>query len=431
MKRTLLFCAGLLLCSPGFAQGDDATEAKQQVFSVGVQLRPRAEYRNGVLSPRDKNDEAAAFINNRARLTVGFESERLTASLSAQQTGVWGQDPGVDKEGRLSLNEAWVNINLGKGFFAKMGRQDLMYDDDRLLGSLDWNVAGRFHDGLKLGYETGVNKLHLITAFNQNDEKAIGGTYYAPGGQPYKSMLTGWYQHVFCKELNVSFLAMNIGREGGNDEDKRSDTKYLQTVGTNISYKPGDFTLYGTFYYQTGKTVTNRLVSAYMWAVNATWQADPAWRLLLASDYLSGSRSGSIHSKAFDPLYGTHHKFYGTMDYFYASNFSYGLTPGLWDNQVGVTFKASPKVSLLLNYHYFSTTADVFVGGEKQGRALGSELDFQINWSIMKDVSLSAGYSTMLATDAMKAVKGGHPGSWQDWGWLSVNVNPKVFLSKW
>jgi hypothetical protein len=431
MKRTLLFFAGLLLCGPGFAQGDEAPVAKERVFSVGVQLRPRGEYRNGVLSPREKNDEAAAFVNNRARLTVGFEGERLTGSFSAQQTGVWGQDPGVDKVGRLSLNEAWVNVDLGKGFFAKMGRQDLMYDDDRLLGSLDWNVAGRFHDGVKVGYETGVNKIHLVTAFNQNDEKVNGGTYYAPGGQPYKSMLVGWYEHVFCKGLSVSFLGMNIGREGGNEEDRRSDTKYLQTVGTNVSYRPGDFTLYGTFYYQTGRTVENRAVSAYMWAVNAAWQADRSWRLLLASDYLSGSGSGRARYGAFDPLYGTHHKFYGTMDYFYASGFSYGLTPGLWDNQAGVTFRASPKVSLLLNYHYFFTTVDVFAGGEKQGRALGSELDFQVNWSIMKDVSLSAGYSTMLGTDAMKAVKGGHPGSWQDWGWLSVNVNPKVFLSKW
>jgi hypothetical protein len=431
MKTTLLICTGLLLCSPIFAQSNNAEEAKKQQFSVSAQLRPRAEYRNGSLSPHDKNASPAAFINNRARLTFAYESRRLSTSFSAQQAGVWGQDPGIDKNGRLSLNEAWANINLGKGFFTKIGRQDLMYDDDRLLGSLDWNVAARFHDGLKLGYENNKNKLHLITTFNQTDEKTTGGTYYAPGGQPYKSMLTAWYQHVFQKQLNISFLAMNIGREGGSDEDKQSKTKNLQTAGTNISYSPANVTLYGTFYYQTGKTVENRPVSAYMWAITATCQINPAWRILLASDYLSGSSNGSARYNAFDPLYGTHHKFYGTMDYFYASAFSYGRTPGLWDNQAGLTFKTSPKVTLLANYHYFRTTVDVFVDGQKQPRSLGSEIDLQVNWAIIPNVSLSAGYSVMLATPAMKAVKGGHPGSWQDWGWLSVNINPKIFISKW
>ena len=32
--------------------------------------------------------------------------------------------------------------------------------------------------------------------------------------------------------------------------------------------------------------------------------------------------------KAFDPLYGTHHKFYGAMDYFDASAWQ-GVAPGL------------------------------------------------------------------------------------------------------
>jgi hypothetical protein len=427
MKKRLLISIGLLCCSPCFAQ----EEAKENIYSLAAQLRPRAEYRNGAQSPHGAKDEATGFINNRSRLTMAFQRDRLALGISAQHVGVWGQDPAVDKDGRLGINEAWASFNLGKGFFAKLGRQDLMYDDDRLLGGLDWNVAGRFHDGLKLGYESPVNKLHLITAFNQNEEKTSGGTYYAPGGQAYKNMQTVWYQHIVNKQFNASFILINLGREGGNAEEKLSNTKYLQTVGANLSYKPGDFSLYGTFYYQTGKTVTNRSVSAFMWALNAAWQADPAWRFVLASDYLSGSEAGSAQYKAFDPLYGTHHKFYGTMDYFYASNFVNELTPGLWDNQAGVTLKASPSVSLLLNYHYFLTTTDVYVANKKQAKGLGSEIDFQINWSIMKDVTLSAGYSTMFCTRAMKAVKGGEPDNWQDWGWLSVNINPKVLITKW
>ena len=108
--------------------------------------------------------------------------------LAVQHVGVWGQDPQIDKNGRFIFHEAWAKLDFGKGLFAQIGRQSLAYDDERLLGSLDWNVAGRFHDALKLGYENRLHKLHLVLAYNQKDEKTIGGNYYVPGGQPYKTM---------------------------------------------------------------------------------------------------------------------------------------------------------------------------------------------------------------------------------------------------
>lgn len=434
MKKWIVLFISVLFAAPAFADGDEvkgSDESKENEFSMGVQIRPRGEYRNGVLNPRGEGVEPAGFINNRARISMGYQREKLSLGLSAQHVGVWGQDPQVDTNGRFMLNEAWANLDMGGGFFAKIGRQSLVYDDDRILGSLDWNVSGRYHDALKLGYEDASNKLHLILAYNQNREKPFGGTYYETGGQPYKNMQTAWYQYIANKEFNLSFLLMNLGRQQPIDEAD-SKTKYLQTFGTNLSYKPGNLSLYGTFYYQTGKTTANKDVSAFMFALNAGYQVDPAWRVMVATDYLSGDDGKKADKyKAFDPLYGTHHKFYGTMDYFYASGFHNGFNPGLWDNQLGITYKASPKVTLMLNYHYFLTAEDVTYNGEKQDKGLGSEIDLQVNWSIMKDVTLSAGYSTMLATDAMQAVKGGNSDSWQDWGWLSININPKVFIAKW
>ena len=49
----------------------------------------------------------------------------------------------------------------------------------------------------------------------------------------------------------------------------------------------------------------------------------------------------------------------------------------------------------------------------------------------MKDLKLSAGYSFMRGTKTMDAVKTGNHKSWQDWGWVSLNINPKVFFTKW
>ena len=126
------------------------------------------------------------------------------------------------------MNEAWAKLDFGSGFFAKLGRQSLVYDDERIMGALDWSVAGRYHDALKLGYENTNNQLHLILAFNQNDEKTIGGTYYAPGAQPYKTMQTLWYKHLFDKSFNASFLFMNLGMEGGDAKAIIVESLYIE-----------------------------------------------------------------------------------------------------------------------------------------------------------------------------------------------------------
>lgn len=436
MKKRVIVFAGLLLASSMWMKADEneTSEGKENTFSMSAQIRPRAEYRNGVLNPRDEGVGPAGFINNRARLSMSYERQNLSIGLSAQHVGVWGQDPQIDKNGRFILNEAWAELDFGHGLFAKLGRQSLIYDDERILGGLDWNIAGRYHDALKLGYENKQNKLHLILAFNQNDETLIGGTFYANGAQPYKNMQTLWYQHIGSKAFKASFLFMNLGLEGGDQTEKVSDTQFMQTAGTNLYYQPGNWTLGGTFYYQFGKNKNKRDVSAFLWALNIAYKINSQWSVALGSDYLSGmdNMDGKDATyTAFDPLYGTHHKFYGAMDYYYATPFKEGFNPGLWDNQIKLAFKPSKKVDLSLTYHYFSTTSDVVVKGSELDHGLGSELDLQVDWQIMKDVKLSAGYSTMFGTSTMEAVKGGCADSWQDWGWLSININPRIFIARW
>ena len=119
----------MLLPSMAYTQ----TTEKENEFSMSMQIRPRAEYRNGALFPRLEGQEAASFINNRARLSMDYKRSDLEIKMSAQHVGVWGQDPQIDKNGRFILNEAWAKLDFGKGFFAQLGRQTLSYDDERIL----------------------------------------------------------------------------------------------------------------------------------------------------------------------------------------------------------------------------------------------------------------------------------------------------------
>lgn len=245
MNKLSMAIAGISFLFAGTLFAENA-ETKENEFSMGVQLRPRAEYRNGVLFPRSTGQTPAGFINNRARLMMDYKRDRLSIGLAAQHVGVWGQDAQIEKDGRMMINEAWANLDLGSGLFMKFGRQSLVYDDERILGSLDWNVSGRFHDALKLGYENTQNKLHVILAFNQNDERRIDGTYYSmTDAQPYKSMQTVWYQHLCPADFRISFIFMNLGQETGTQEN--ADTKFMQTFGTNLNYLQKDWQLNGTF----------------------------------------------------------------------------------------------------------------------------------------------------------------------------------------
>jgi len=408
-------------------------QEKENEFYVDVQLRGRAEYRNGVLSPRNEGVLPSFFINERARLGLGYNWKWLSLKLSGQHVGVWGQDAQINKSGNFILNEAWAKMELGKGFYTQLGRQALVYDDERILGGLDWNVAGRYHDVAKVGFKS-QNKMHqvdLLLAFNQSEEKKIGGTYY-DGGQPYKTMQTLWYhlQTQGSANVGMSLLFMNLGYEAGSEG--KSETINRQTMGTYLTFRPGKFAIDGTFYYQTGKQTKLIDISAFMAAVKASAQFTGKVSANIGYDYLSGQNWDSEKYTCFDPLYGTHHKFYGSMDYFSSASIY-----GLQDGYVGIGVSPVKPLNLQLTGHCFGTAAklaDIDIegfNGEKKSRYLGTELDFQVTWKINGFVTLMGGYSTMFGSKYMDIVKGGDHNQWQDWGWIQLNINPRIFSTKW
>lgn len=395
-------------------------------LTVEAQLRTRGEYNNGAIRPRMEGEEAATFVNDRARLSMDYQQGNLELKLGLQHAGVWGQDAMKERQGSVAMNEAWAKLRFGGDFFAQVGRQPLSYDDERLLGSYDWDVAGNYHDALRLGYEKAENKVHLIAAFNQTAENDRG-TYYN-GPMPYKSMVALWYHYDMpTLPLGASVLLMNIGREIGISGFGR--TNFMQTLGTHVSYSPATSkaTGYGlpewlepvvdasaSFYYQTGRNPQGYSISAWMASLKASADVLPELRVHAGYDYLSGNSLGSKTINAFDPLFGSHHRFYGAMDYFTGQMLS-----GLQDIQLGASTTALKGFDVQLDYHYFLTTHNLL----NYGKGLGSEFDLRFSTRLMKDVHLSGGYSFMLGTQTMEVVRSGSHHSWQDWAWLSLDIN--------
>ena len=432
MKKILLSVCILVISNNVFSQNE---EEKENSFSIGVQQRSRAEIRDGAFTPLSKDDDIAALVNNRSRISMEYKREKLIMAISAQHFGVWGQDSPSEPNGRATFNEAWTQFFPAKNLFLKVGRQTLVYDDERLLGASDWNVSGRYHDVFKIGFENERNKAHATFAFNQNGNKlnASSGTFFEPGGQPYKTMQTAWYNLIPNEVFNISFIAINLGYQTGSLKDDNAAVKYIQTAGTNISVKPNDFQLYGTFYWQTGNRIVNNVnkdINAFFGAVKFSYSINEVMKVNCGLDYLSGDEGNKDAKtyKAFDLLYGTQHRYFGAMDYFTTQNNSCGIL----DNYYGFSYKISPKFNFSVDYHMFQSTTDLKNNKDETERYLGSEIDLLLSWNFMKDITLTGGYSTMLPSETLKILRNTpNARDYQQWFWISLNINPKVLISKW
>ena len=79
----------MLLPSMAYTQ----TTEKENEFSMSMQIRPRAEYRNGALVPRNEGQKAASFINNRARLSLDYKRSDLEIKIKRPFLSICGSCP--------------------------------------------------------------------------------------------------------------------------------------------------------------------------------------------------------------------------------------------------------------------------------------------------------------------------------------------------
>lgn len=428
MQKILTIVFITILALPFYLRGQD--EERGGEFSIDMNLRPRGEYRNGYNYPRLEGISPSAFVINRARIGANFDNGFLSARVAAQEISVWGQKGQNDKDGsRFTMHEAWAQLSHN-GFFAKIGRQSLNYDDGRILSISNWTPTGIWHDALKLGYESPQNTLHLILAYNQSREVTNEGSYYEAIGQPYQNMQTVWYQHRTPSGFSASALFINLGFETGEpaEAEKLADSKkkYMQTMGTNIGYKNDIWNVMGTFYYQTGKNRQAQQVNAYMIALRGGYKVAPRFSLYGGTEFHPGQDADSDKITTMDLLYRSNHGFMGSMDYFKGGDYY-----GVWDKYIGLRWNAWRKLGVDVRYHNFTSHKEIDVNREMR-KALGSEVDLTFTYPIRKYIMLEGGYSFMLATDAMPIAKGraGSPDSWQDWAFVSITINPTIFKGR-
>ena len=430
MRRARLTVLLLLLCAGASAQNK---------FDIGANFMTRGELRNGGFAFVDEeleipDDNFAGFILERTRLTLDYAGENLTANITGQHCGTWGSREG----GNFMIYEAWVKFDSKNGFFTKIGRQNLSYDDQRIFGADDWSMTGMTHDVLKAGYEGHGHKVHVFGAYNQNLENIDGGTYFSGGLQPYKAMEALWYHFDFPSfPLGASLLLMNVDLQGG---DRRVDetTFHEQIYGTFLSFQPKNWALEAAYYREAGKEEHGLPINAWMASGKVTWKPSQSFQLYGGYDFLSGDkyfavppegRFGMVHHdviRGFSSLYGSNHKFYGAMDFFYVTTYVRGFTPGLQNAYIGTGWKPGKNLSLDLSYHFLAIATNL----DNVKKPLGHEVEFSASYSFRPDTKLSMGFSFMKGTDTMAYLKRSFGDNRLEWAWAMLTVSPKFLSGK-
>lgn len=447
-----LFC--LCLASESWAQ-----------FTVSGQVRTRTELRNGQGTPQVNDTSAAVFTSQRTRINLGYAGHRFKIFTALQDVRVWGQDASSinrvtsDPNDGFMVHEAWAEISLVdtgkviKNFSFKIGRQELVYDDVRLLGNLDWLQQARRHDAALLKFEHNGWTAHLGAAYNQNAERKSNTIYNGvPTGYPastnglntmYKAMQFLYIakKHHFG---NSSFLFFkdDFSKYHFAAADVNKTTPIYES-GVNSRYTMGG-NIFGTAFrklgfaasafYQGGNYRDGTSLNECLLSLSMLYAAGRKLSVGPGLDLTSGNNGSDPTKKyqRFDPLYGTPHKFWGYMDYFYVAD-GFGAN-GLIDYYLKARFKAKDNLTLSLDAHEFVLPDPVIAtDGSFMDKKLGTEIDFVFTYNLTKAVGIESGYSAMFATSTMASAKVknvARAATFSDWAYLMINIKPSEFTFK-
>ncbi len=332
----------------------------------------------------------------------------------------------------VDLHQAYLTIGNAKEFplTAKLGRQELSYGDERLVGAFGWNNIGRVFDAAKLRLQYDAFGMDFFSGwvvvpednrFNKdNDHDWFSGIYVN---------LTGVPKHL----LDLYFFSRNADRKAISAADSpqapQPGARDIYTIGFRLKSKPaetGAWDYYVEAAYQFGNFQDRRLAGgprldhqAWMAVAGGGYTFKEAWgKLRLGLEYSYGSGDDNPTDGdhgTFENLFPTNHKFYGYMDFLSLQN--------LHDVRGIVTLKPQAKLTLNLEGHGFwlANTRDNFytaAGTPRGGIAstagnnygvnsgydafLGAELDIIASYAVTRFAQLEAGYGHFFRGDYVK-----------------------------
>jgi len=188
-------------------------------------------------------------------------------------------------------------------------------------------------------------------------------------------------------------------------------------------------------YFQSGKDRDGKDLKTSHYTASLTMQKGK-FSFGPGYDYLSGNdpSTPATENHRFDPLYGTPHKHWGYMDFYYVATGS--PVGGLQDAYFKVKYQSN-LFFVSLDAHNFRLAKNVTnsLDPDKNNidKNLGYEFDFIANYSLNKFTTLELGLSYMKANNSTEYIKrttmdqARHDAQW---AYLMINIRPDFFFAK-
>ena len=411
-----------------------AENAIQQQSSVAdkklrieFEFRPRMEYRNGYQQLRNDTTTGAFFVNQRSRLSANYSlNNRFILQFSVQDLRVWGQQDAKSTAATLQVFEAWAEPYITDKLSLRIGRQKLVYDNQRLFGENNWRMSGNVHDAVNLRYYASKIGAELALAFNQTSERYFGTDFTRKDFTNYKFLAVNYIHYSPVKYL--SFTALN-STDGYQNKTNPEKINFRYTLGGRIEAEKGQFYATVSGYYQGGKNPSGKKLSA--------WYIQPEIRLTtssgliarLGAELFSGNNSSVTSSvdHAFSPLYGASHTFNGSMDLI--TKFPTDTRgAGLVNPYLFLIQPFMKKFEIRSDFHTFSLQSDYYVNDQKTEKYLGFENDWLISYKPNSVTRVDIGMSYMLPTHGLQIVKNSGNSKYDlSWAYVCLTFKPVLF----
>jgi len=399
--------------------------AKAQFEIQGI-IRPRFEFRDGYGTLGNDTTSSAAFISQRSRVNFTHKTKKIEVKFSFFDFRVWGDQVWKKDISSMGLHEAWAKINLNKLWAIKLGRQELKYDNSRLISPVNWNQIGAAHDALLIMYKNNGWAFDFGTAWNQSAQNKFG-TDYEFSDTYYKSLNFLWFSK---KTDQFSFSSLNV-LDGNQDLISPERQRFRYTGGIIPEFKTDKFKIIARIFGQTGELQNAQKIKAFYTNFDFIYSASNKMKFSVGNEIKSGNDavdSLNTISNSFDIIYGGRHKFNGRIDYFNIPATTKGA--GLIDSYLKFNYHFSKNTSLLTEYHYFMLQNNYIEDNIVIDKFLGHEIDFVLKHNLAENVNLEAGYSFILGSESLEIIKSGNKNLLNHWFYLMITIDPTFFKSE-
>lgn len=445
---------------------------------LGGQIRTRAEYANGFYQTPasnatltgatgigDRDARTPDAVTGAANITAA--SEGVDDDYVLNQTRIWA-DADVNEHLRvfIQLQDARVFgaegstigsampgsensvLDIHQGYFdlkrlfdlpltVRVGRQEIIWGDHRVIGNFVWSNVGRVFDGGRFLWDT--DNIHAeIIASKVDEDGYIGSdgsgnsdeTMYA-AQLAFKKLVPGallelMYIHKNDQDANANSAISNGYADSGDvkihDIGARVDGKLPNLDAIDYTMEiHGQFGDYGD---------QNQQAWAFAGKVGYTCK-EVAWkpRFGFEYDFASGDDDqGDNDHETFDNLYPTNHwqGNYGFIDLLSWQN--------MHDFRGNIKVSPTSKLTVQVDYHYYLLDEEedgwyLAAGGLAAARPAGGftsnddnlaqEVDLTVSYQLYKNVGILAGYSWFGAEDWIEDTIGDIDTSW---GYLQTTV---------